>query len=154
MISIKVNYSIEAECCADRALGYLWDINNMPQYEPKVDSVRVTPESNGSGTYSVRGYFAGISWAGKFDLRLNTRGFESEAIKLPLPIQVRGGFVVTPKTTKRCQISHTEEYRLPWWTLPLCPALKIYLRRAIKREMENLQQVLHLGDPNPLSVQT
>ena len=142
MKNVRVTHQISVPVTEAKALGFLWDLNNLAKYEPKVTSARATAVTEKTGTYSVRGFFAGMPWTGRFDFTLNERGFTSESTKLPFGFKASGGFVVQQQSKKRCLISHHEEYELPRLLSPLAPLLKIYLEAAIRREMRNVRRQL------------
>ncbi|MBI3543944.1 MAG: SRPBCC family protein [Deltaproteobacteria bacterium] len=142
MKNIRVTHQISVPVTEAKALDFLWNLNNLAKYEPKVTSAKATAATAKTGSYRVRGFFAGVPWGGRFDFTLNERGFTSESTKLPFGLKVSGGFVVQAETKKRCLISHHEEYELPRLLSPLAPFLKVYLEAAIRREMRNVRRQL------------
>jgi len=127
---------------AENVLAALWEISNLGDYEPKVDFVRVMPETEMKGRYSAAGRFAGIRWSGRFFYKLNRRGFHSEMVEGPPGVGVYGGFVVKPEGPDRCAITHYERYQFPRWLLPLTVPLRVYLSWTIRKELRNLVKVI------------
>lgn len=119
-----------------RVLSYLWDMEHLADYEPKVDAVTVSPSGSRAGAYLARGRFAGIPWRGRFSYTLTEGGFHSEM--LSGPVKVRGGFAVRALAEDSCEVTHSEEYELPIWARPLAPLLKAYLRSSLKQELANV----------------
>jgi len=127
---------------AEQALAVLWDIQNLKLYEPKADSAQVEPETKTNGTYIVQGRFAGMRWRGKFSYEINDRGFHSEMLQGPSGVRVNGGFVVQAEDSRRCQITHYENYRFSHWMSPLSLPIRFYLFWAMKKELRDLADVI------------
>jgi len=120
---------------ASKVLAYLWNIENMASYEPKVDKVRVTPESKTAGVYFVSGKFAGLPWKGAFSYSIHATGFSSKMMEGPPGVSVEGGFQVREAAANRCQVTHRESYQFPWWMTPLVPMIQLYLKFALRKEL-------------------
>ena len=134
---------IAVEVSAEKALAVLWDIKSIECYEPKVDSALVIPGTQNKGTYFARGRFAGIPWSGLFTYELNHHGFYSEMKRGAFGVKVQGGFVVTSESLDQCLITHYERYEFPSWLSPLSLFVRLYLHRAMKKELGNLVQLIH-----------
>jgi hypothetical protein len=134
----KISVGVRAE----QALAVLWDIQNLKLYEPKADSAQVEPETKTNGIYTVQGRFAGMRWRGKFSYEINDRGFHSELVKGPSGVRVNGGFVVQAEDSHRCQITHYENYQLPYWMSPLVLLFRLYLFFAMKKELRDLAAII------------
>ena len=133
---------IAVEASAENALAVLWDIKSIACYEPKVDSALVTPGTQKQGTYFARGHFAGLPWSGTFTYELNHHGFYSEMKRGAFGVKVQGGFVVTSESLDKCLITHYERYEFPYWLAPLSLIVRLYLHRAMKKELSNLAQLI------------
>ena len=134
---------IAVEVSAEKALAVLWDIKAIECYEPKVDSALVISGTQNKGTYFPRGHFAGVPWSGAFTYELNHYGFYSEMKRRAFGVQVQGGFVVTSESSDKCLITHYERYEFPAWLSPLSLFVRLYLQRAMKKELGNLAQLIH-----------
>lgn len=134
---------ITVEVSAEKALAVLWDIKSIARYEPKVDSALVIPGTQTEGTYLARGRFAGIPWSGTFTYELNHHGFYSEMKRGAFGVKVQGGFVVIAESLDKCLITHYERYEFPSWLSPLSLFVRLYLRRAMEKELSNLAQLIH-----------
>ncbi len=134
---------IAVEVSAEKALAVLWDIKSIECYEPKADSALVIPGTQNKGTYFARGRFAGIPWSGLFTYELNHHGFYSEMNRGAFGVKVQGGFVVTSESSNKCLITHYERYEFPCWLSPLSLFVRLYLHRAMKKELGNLVQLIH-----------
>jgi hypothetical protein len=142
MTKMTVTDSIPLGLPAEQALAILWDVKNLRLYEPKVDAMRVEPETEGRGTYAVRGRFAGLPWRGIFSYVLNPRGFHSELLEGPSGVRMNGGFVVTSGRADQCLITHYERYQFTSWLALLAPLIRLYLTWAIKKELRGLAGVI------------
>jgi hypothetical protein len=65
-LSINVRQEAPISRPAKEVIDFLWSLENLLKYEPKVDSVWVHPRSEQDGTYFVQGRFAGVRWNGAF----------------------------------------------------------------------------------------
>ncbi|TMB85612.1 MAG: hypothetical protein E6J48_00070, partial [Chloroflexi bacterium] len=57
---------IEVFCRQEDALAVIWEIQNIEKTEVKADAVQVNKQTEHTGTYKVRGHFAGIPWHNEF----------------------------------------------------------------------------------------
>lgn len=138
-LKINLKHKRTIATSKEKLLPYLWDLNHMPTYESKVDSIKVHPDDEKFGTYQVIGRFLGSKWFGKFSYSLNPTGFHSASLNLPSGVQVNGGFVVTPIAAEECSLSHYEIYQLPLYMLPVYPILKFYLQSTLHDELEVIE---------------
>jgi hypothetical protein len=127
----------------DTAINFLSDIKNIDQYEPKVDKAKVKTDTDKTGSYEVKGKFAGIPWSGKFSYELSSEGFYSEMIESPVPgLKVQGGFKVKKISDRDCRVIHYENYHLPAWLSVISPLLKNYLTHSLKQELEEVKKLI------------
>lgn len=139
-LKLHVNHKRTISTTKEKLLSYLWDLNHMPAYESKVDSIKVQPETEKNGSYKVVGRFLGPKWFGKFSYSLNPSGFHSSSLNLPSGVQVNGGFVVTSVSPEVCSLHHYEIYQLPFYMLPLYPFLKLYLAGTLQDELKVIER--------------
>jgi hypothetical protein len=126
----------------DETLTAIWQIKNIECTEVKADAVDVSPISPRSGTYKVRGRFAGVPWNGEFAYELNDGGFHSRNANVPpSEATIEGGFVVTP-TADGCTVIHYEQYVLPPLLRPLKLVIRAYLRWSMRRELRDLEDLV------------
>ena len=137
---ISVVHTIELAVPVERVLGYLWKIDNLVKYEPKVNRLSVYPDGDSSGSYKASGYFAGLPWNGRFTYRLSKDGFHSELVEGV--IRVRGGFKTKKVDAESCTLLHWEEYELPGWSGWIAPVIRTYLSGAIRWELRNIRRGL------------
>jgi hypothetical protein len=131
------------------AVAAIWEIKNIEVTEVKADTVVVSPETSRSGTYRVRGRFAGVPWRGKFAYALNDAGFHSRNAGMPAEYAtIEGGFVVTP-LAGGCTVIHYEQYVLPRWLAPLKHVLRLYLRWSMARELRDLERLIAMTLEDP-----
>ena len=143
MREIAATRLIEVACPQEEALAVIWEIQNIEKTEVKADIVWVNPESKNTGTYRVRGHFAGIPWHSEFAYTLHAQGFHSLEAHPPLSgTRIQGGFVVVPTGEKSCTILHYEQYKLPRWAVPLKPLVEGYLQWSMKKEMHDLKEII------------
>jgi hypothetical protein len=125
------------------ALPAVWNIQNIERTEVKADVVAVTPETATVGSYRVHGHFAGVPWRGEFFYELNPDGFHSRNAPRPRKgSTIEGGFVVHALDDGSCRVVHYEQYRLPWWLVPLALPIKGYLRWSMRRELRDLESLI------------
>ena len=125
------------------AVAAIWEIKNIERTEVKADAVLVSPDTSATGTYRVRGRFAGVPWRGEFAYFLNDAGFHSRNAYRPAEeATIEGGFVVTP-LADGCTVIHYEQYVLAPWLRPIKPVVWMYLRWSMRRELRDLEALLH-----------
>jgi hypothetical protein len=143
--------AVQITAVSTRALPYpkavtlpaVWNIQNIERTEVKADAVTVTPETATVGSYRVRGHFAGVPWRGEFFYELKPDGFHSRNAPRPRKgSTIEGGFVVHALDAGGCRVIHYEQYRLPWWLVPLALPIKGYLRWSMRRELRDLESLI------------
>jgi hypothetical protein len=139
---ITTVHAAEMLCPPQAALVAIWEIKNIERTEVKADAVDVNPDDPRHGTYDVRGHFAGLPWRGQFAYELNEGGFHSRNAGVPpSEATIEGGFVVTPNADG-CTVIHYEQYVIPTWLAPAKPAIRVYLRWSMRRELRDLERLL------------
>jgi hypothetical protein len=132
----------EMHCSREDAVAAIREIKNIERTEVKADAVVVFPASSSSGTYKVRGRFAGVPWRGEFEYFLNDAGFHSRNAGIPADeATIEGGFVVTP-LAGGCTVIHYEQYMLARWLVPLKQLVRLYLRWSMSRELRDLERLI------------
>jgi hypothetical protein len=132
----------EMHCAREEAVAAIREIKNIERTEVKADAVAVSPDTALSGTYKVRGRFAGVPWRGEFAYFLNEAGFHSRNAGIPAEeATIEGGFVVTP-LAGGCTVIHYEQYLLPRWLVPLKQLVGLYLRWSMSRELRDLERLI------------
>jgi hypothetical protein len=138
--------ALELPCPPETALPAIWDIQSIERTERKADWVQVHPTSARTGSYDVRGRFAGVRWAGRFEYELDERGFHSRSADVPRgDATVEGGFVLTPLGEDRSTVIHYEQYVLAPWLVPLAALMLCYLRWSMRRELRELRSLILAG---------
>jgi hypothetical protein len=132
----------EMHCAREEAVAAIREIKNIERTEIKADAVVVFPGSSSSGTYKVRGRFAGVPWRGEFEYFLNDAGFHSRNAGMPADeATIEGGFVVTP-LAGGCTVIHYEQYMLARWLVHLKQLVRLYLRWSMSRELRDLERLI------------
>jgi hypothetical protein len=132
----------EMHCAREDAVAAIREIKNIERTEVKADAVVVSPDTSSSGTYKVRGRFAGVPWRGEFAYFLNDAGFHSRNAGIPAEeATIEGGFVVTP-LADGCTVIHYEQYLLARWLAPLKHLVRLYLRWSMSRELRDLERLI------------
>ena len=140
---IAVTRLIEVPCRQEDALAVIWGIQNIEKTEVKADEVEVIPQSERTGTYKVRGHFAGIPWHNEFAYVLHEQGFHSVEAHPPASgSRIQGGFVAVSTGEQSCTILHYEQYVLPRWAVPLKPLITWYLQWSMNKELHDLQTII------------
>jgi hypothetical protein len=138
--------AIELPQPPESVLPAIWDIGNIERCEVKADRVEVHPHGSRSGTYDVRGRFAGVPWRGRFQYDLDARGFHSRTADVPAgEAKVEGGFVVCPLGESGSTVLHYEQYVLAWWLRPISLLVRGYLRWSMRRELRVLRSLVADG---------
>lgn len=141
--NIAATRLIDVACRQENALAVIQDIKNIEKTEVKADAVQVLPQDERTGTYKVRGHFAGIPWHNEFTYVLNEQGFHSSEAHPPASgSRIQGGFVAISTGEQTCTILHYEQYVLPRWGVPLKPLITWYLQWSMKRELRDLQALI------------
>jgi hypothetical protein len=114
---------------------YLRDLNNMSEYEKKVDRVNdVAYPDDESGMVDVQGKWFGLPWRGSFKMEFTRDGgFRSEMVRGPLP-KMNGGFHLRP-VSGGTMLTHDEHYHFPLFMKPLAFFAKGWLARSIELEL-------------------
>jgi len=135
--------ALELPCPPESALPAIWDIRSIERTEIKADQVRVHPTGERTGSYDVRGRFAGVPWTGRFEYELDDRGFHSRTADVPrAEASVEGGFVLTPLGEDHSTVIHYEQYVLAPWLTPLAPLVRRYLHWSMRRELRVLRGLI------------
>jgi hypothetical protein len=135
--------AIELPHPPETVLPAIWDIRNIERCEVKADRVDVHPDGARSGSYDVRGRFAGVPWRGRFQYDLDERGFHSRTADVPAAdATVEGGFVVCPLGDSGSTVLHYEQYVLAWWLRPIALLVRGYLHWSMRRELRALRSVI------------
>ena len=129
-------------CSTVKALEFIQDLKRITGYEPKINEAQVTIKNKTQGEYSTYGFFSGVPWRGRFEYTLHEHGFHSYMTGGWLKNCMQGGFVVLPHGDQQCQLWHYEEYRFPRASILLRPGLRAYLRRAMHRELCDIELLL------------
>jgi hypothetical protein len=132
----------EMHCAREDTVAAIREIKNIERTDVKADAVVVSPQTPSSGTYKVRGRFAGVPWRGEFEYVLNDAGFHSRNAGIPAEeATIEGGFVVTP-LAGGCTVIHYEQYMLVGWLVPLKHLVRLYLRWSMARELRELERLI------------
>lgn len=147
---VQEAHAIALPVSPEVALAWVRDIANIALTEVKADKVRVYPDSEAGGTYTVRGRFAGIPWEGEFRYDLHPGGFHSvQCDRKRFHPQVSGGFSVLPFGDGGCVVLHYEQYLLPRWARPVRPAFAGYIRHSMRIELADLARFLGPSPERP-----
>lgn len=134
---------IEVFCRQEDALAVIWEIQNIEKTEVKADAVQVNKQTEHTGTYKVRGHFAGIPWHNEFAYVLHEQGFHSTEAHPPASgARIQGGFVAVATGEQSCTILHYEQYVLPQWAVPLKPLIVWYLQWSMQKELHDLRAII------------
>lgn len=139
---IRITGKVVIHAKTEQAKEFMLNINNIGNYEPKVNSILTTSKSNSAGTYTSHGKFLGLPWSGTFSYSINPDGFHSEMTEGMLANNMNGGFIIIESGNNTCIIKHYENYQFPKWALILKPILKIYLQTAMREELKNISKLI------------
>ncbi|MBI3553203.1 MAG: SRPBCC family protein [Elusimicrobia bacterium] len=118
---------------------YLRDLQNMAEYEPKVEKVSVTYPDAETGIAEVSGRFVGLPWKGAFKMQFTRDGgFRSEMVRGPLKKMV-GGFHLRP-VSGGTELTHDEQYHFSPLTKPLIPILRGWIVKSMERELYAIKE--------------
>lgn len=141
---VHLSEEVEVPSPAQKVLSFLWNIENMAHYEPSITSLQVFPRSTKAGIYSARGSFAHLPWEARFSYNLTRNGYVDRLLAGSYGIWMGSGFKVKEGSEKDCRLLHFKNYVFPAWMKPLQPALKLYLRWSLQKELWNIRK--RLGD--------
>lgn len=128
--TIAATRLIEVPCRQEDALAVIREIKNIEKTEH-------------TGTYKVRGHFAGIPWHNEFAYTLHEQGFHSVETHPPASgPRIQGGFVAVYTGEQICTILHYEQYILPKWGVPVKPLIEWYLQWSMKKELRDLKTII------------
>lgn len=112
---------------------YLRDLNNMAEYEHKVEKVEVAQEEQG-GFVEVQGKFLGLPWRGAFKMEFTRDGgFRSEMVRGPLP-KMAGAFHLR-SVTGGTIVTRDEQYQFPALLRPLAFLFRGWITRSMDLEL-------------------
>ena len=146
MCTVAVSRAVLVPAPKAAALAVLWNVENLAQFEPKVDTIDVSCATRARGMFRGRGRVAGLPWSGEFRYQLTERGFHSEETGVHRSgLKVSGGFRVYARAASTSAVIHYEHYRLPLWAAPLKPVVRWYVRRSMSQELANLSRLIASG---------
>ena len=141
--TIAATRLIEVPCRQEDALAVIREIKNIEKTEVKAEAVEVSKQTENTGTYKVRGHFAGIPWHNEFSYALHEQGFHSVEAHPPASgPRIQGGFVAVCTGEQTCTILHYEQYILPKWGVPVKPLIEWYLQWSMKKELRDLKTII------------
>ncbi len=118
---------------------YLRDLQNMAQYEKKVQRVEVSYPDPDSGFVEVSGKFVGVPWKGAFKMEFTRDGgFRSEMVRGPLSRMV-GGFHLR-QVAGGTLVTHDEQYQFGWLLRPMAFLFKRWITRSMDLELHVIKE--------------
>ncbi len=131
---ISLSRSVLISASKDSVRLYLRDLQNMAEYEPKVEKVEASYPDSDSGFVEVSGRFAGLPWKGAFKMEFTRDGgFKSEMVRGPLKKMV-GGFHLRP-VAGGTVVTRDEQYHFPAIANPLSFLLRGWIAKSMEREL-------------------
>lgn len=130
-------------------ITFLHNLHHISQYEPKLKSTSLMPDTPQQGFYETKRTFLELPWSGKFSYELNDRGFHSEMVNGLLANKMCGGFIVNSEQENTCSITHYENCQFPKWTRIINPILKQYLRQSMVKELKAISRLICVENKIP-----
>ena len=133
---LNVNRRILISAPYESVRTYLSDLNEIAHYEPKVDSLQLSPAGE---PVQASGHFFGIPWHGTFNFEFKPDG------------GYRGVMVTGPLKHMECKVmirpvnggtllEHDEEYELPLFLRPVGSLVRRWLDHTLELELDSIKE--------------
>lgn len=137
MLSVTRDILIQAP--QEAVAVYLRDVTHLPQYERKVQSCRVSYPRQDAALAQVKGRYAGLRWAGIFELRFTPDGgFQSSMTSGPVK-RMFGSYRVE-RVDGGVRLTHTETYGFSFPMRLLSPLLHFWVSRQVEKELTSIKR--------------
>lgn len=131
---IQISKQVLISAPKDSVQMYLRDLQNMAEYEQKVEKVDVTYPNTESGLVEVQGHFLGLPWRGAFKMDFTQDGgFRSEMVRGPLKRMI-GGYHLR-SVAGGTVLTHDEQYHFPLLLRPITRFFRSWIARTIDLEL-------------------
>ncbi len=137
--TFAVTVTMAAPVAAMEVRRVLHAVAPLAEFEPKVDRVVVTPDSDVAGSYQARGRMLGVvRWDARFSYSLRDDGFDSASVTDPCGVHVVGWFDLVDRAEGGCDVTHVEQYWLPAWVAWSAPFWRRFVASTMRRELDAL----------------
>ncbi|MEK7390153.1 MAG: SRPBCC family protein [Elusimicrobiota bacterium] len=132
---LTVNRRILISAPHDSVRRFLGDLNQIAEYEPKVDSITVDP----SGEATAAGRFWGMPWRGTFRFVFGRDG-GYQGVMTSGPLRHMECRIALRPVNGGTLLDHDEEYVLPFFLRPCRTLIRRWLERTLETELDHIKE--------------
>lgn len=132
---MNVNRRILISAPYESVREYLSDLKEIAHYEPKVDSISLSP----AGGAEASGRFFGMPWRGTFSFEFAPDG-GYRGVMLSGPLKRMECRVLIRPVNGGTLLEHDEEYELPFFMRPLRPLVRRWLDHTLETELDVIKE--------------
>ncbi len=132
---LTVNRRILISAPHESVRRYLSDLDQIAAYEPKVDSISVSP----AGDAQASGRFLGIPWSGTFRFEFQRDG-GYRGVMISGPLRKMECRVLLRPVNGGTVLEHDEEYELPLLMRPLRSLVRRWLDSTLETELDSIKE--------------
>ncbi len=133
---LNVNRRILISAPHESVRSYLRDLGEIVHYEPKVDSIAISPAGESA---EASGRFLGIPWRGTFSFQFAPDG-GYRGVMLSGPLKHMECRVMLRPVNGGTMLEHAEEYKLPLFLRPLRPLVRRWLNHTLETELDVIKE--------------
>jgi len=135
---LSVSRRILVSAPRDSVQKYLSDLREIARYEPKVDSIALSPDAEGIEA-DASGRFLGLPWRGTFRFEMTSDGgYRGVMVRGPLS-RMESRIILRP-VIGGTLIEHDEIYDLPFFLRPLKSLVKRWLDHTLESELDFIKE--------------
>ncbi|MBI4060419.1 MAG: SRPBCC family protein [Elusimicrobia bacterium] len=133
---LNVNRRILISAPYESVRAYLRDLGEIARYEPKVDSIAVSPAGESA---EASGRFFGMPWRGTFRFEFAPDG-GYRGVMLSGPLKRMECRVLLRPVNGGTILDHAEEYELPFFLKPFRPLVRRWLDQTLEAELDVIKE--------------
>jgi hypothetical protein len=133
---MNVNRRILISAPYESVREYLRDLSEIVHYEPKVDSIAISPAGESA---EASGRFFGMPWHATFSFEFAPDG-GYHGIMLTGPLKRMECRMMLRPVNGGTMLEHDEEYELPLFLRPLRPLVRRWLDKTLETELDVIKE--------------
>ena len=133
---LNVNRRILISAPHESVRAYLSDLGEIARYEPKVDSIALSPAGECA---EASGRFFGMPWRGTFRFEFAPDG-GYHGVMLTGPLRRMECRVMIRPVNGGTLLEHDEEYELPFFLRPLRSLVRRWLDHTLETELDVIKE--------------
>jgi len=133
---LNVNRRILISAPYESVRTYLQDLGEIAHYEPKVDSIAVSPAGE---SVEASGRFFGMPWSGTFRFDFAPDG-GYRGVMLSGPLKRMECRMQIRPVNGGTMLEHHEDYELPLFLSPLRPLVRRWLDHTLETELDVIKE--------------